>query len=686
MTSNPNAKHVAMIENTLFSLFCPHHSQKVVKVNQYPKAERFFLCVDCIVELAEFNKKYGPYYLPLVDFAVKLTGGKQSTGDDMTEKLKNRCDCLKEVKSGFEQRIEIEDTIIDGDMDQLKEMVIEKIEEFFEEQKTDIKRKLREENAELKNTLFETEKLLAMEIKNVVNNADIFDLSNFAVQFDSNKNNVLDQQNFLQDYLTVQENDEKTIAGNYLGESNKFYYLLDEGYNIDNYFTPYQQNVEKFKYHHKPIGGDMSSVLEKFCKSVVNILECKFMRARHLSKEDNGAYNSVITEEQSVLESSTYNSKPKSPEKNVSRTQMSTQQFYVPEKNTMKKKKSSIVKKPSQNTNSRWKLDALSYNNAKDLYYDCDKFSNMHINKLNLIFKSSTLNLSVAENILHLLTNLGSVKQLVLDLSATKIDEKIAKSLSRAQSLVNGLTSLKFTQNRCKFDDGACERIIRSLCGQKLSNISLGMEKVRMTKPLIDSMIEFFRSQTEIEELDLNFNYTSLSEYEIDTLFESLNSHTFHSFALSLRSSGLDNSAMLALASVLSINLQIHSRLNQDLSYNLIFDSEAKELGLAQKNFFDLQQLILGLEGCELGDEGFIHLAEAVLSLENQETLKLNCVKNGLSTQYIVSIMNQLNFLDHLSTFELYARNNCWITNREREQISEASQQMKNLVVKKIEF
>lgn len=53
---------------------------------------------------------------------------------------------------------------------------------------------------------------------------------------------------------------------------------------------------------------------------------------------------------------------------------------------------------------------------------------------------------------------------------------------------------------------------------------------------------------------------------------------------------------------------------------NLIFDSEAKELGMALKNFFDLQQLILVLEGCELGDEGFIYFADAILSLENLET------------------------------------------------------------------
>ena len=303
----------------------------------------------------------------------------------------------------------------------------------------------------------------------------------------------------------------------------------------------------------------MSTVLEKFCKNVVNILECKFMRARHLTKEDATGFNSTIIEELSDVESSQYQSKQnsqyqskqKSPEKSSSRAHLlTTDRYAVPQKKTMGKKKSSLMSKKNPNTQSRWALDTLSFNNAKDLYYDCDKFSDMHINKLSLIFKSSTLNLSVAENMLHFLTNIGSVKNLIVDLSATKIDRKIAKTLSEAFGLVKGVTSLKLTLNRCKFDEGGCELLILALCDLKLSNISLGMEKVRMTAPVIESLMVFFRSQQDIEELDLNFNYTSLCENDIDQLFESLHSHTFHSFGLSLRSSGLDNSAMLSLASV----------------------------------------------------------------------------------------------------------------------------------------
>jgi hypothetical protein len=227
---------------------------------------------------------------------------------------------------------------------------------------------------------------------------------------------------------------------------------------------------------------------------------------------------------------------------------------------------------------------------------------------------------------------------------------------------------------------------MRSIKGHKLTNINIGLEKVKFSEPYVHAVAGFFANQPSLDELDLNLNYSNLTEAELDVLFESLSNQHFHSFGLSLRSSGLDNNAMLALASVLSINLQVHNRLSLDLSMNLIFDSEAKELGMALKNFFDLQQLILVLEGCELGDEGFIYFADAILSLENLETLKLNVVKNGLSNSCLATMMGQLNLLMNLAAFELYARNNAWVTNREREELSDAAQNMVSLMHKKIEF
>ena len=117
MAKNDNNKYSAAIESHLFGMKCENHDNKVVKVNLYPNAETFFLCVDCIIDLAEHNKKYQPYYLPLKDFIVQLTSGQLSIGDDMTEKLKQKNQKIKKAKEEFRQRLEIEDTIIEEDME-----------------------------------------------------------------------------------------------------------------------------------------------------------------------------------------------------------------------------------------------------------------------------------------------------------------------------------------------------------------------------------------------------------------------------------------------------------------------------------------------------------------------------------------------------------------------------------------
>jgi hypothetical protein len=117
MSHPDNAKFAAAIESHLFNVKCQQHNAKICKVNLYPNADHFFLCVDCIVDLAEFNKKYQPYYLPLTEFVVQLTGGQLSMGDDMTDKLKAKNEKLQDVKQEYIDRLEMEDTIIDEDMD-----------------------------------------------------------------------------------------------------------------------------------------------------------------------------------------------------------------------------------------------------------------------------------------------------------------------------------------------------------------------------------------------------------------------------------------------------------------------------------------------------------------------------------------------------------------------------------------
>jgi hypothetical protein len=165
-------------------------------------------------------------------------------------------------------------------------MVIGKISNFFDEQKDFIKRKLREENHDLNIAFSELEKLLGKEIRNVMGSADIFDIRSFCLQFEELKGNQDNLRLFLQDYLSVQQAQGKNLLDTVPSAYFKYDWIVHPEFELDQSFVPYQLNVEKFKYHHRPIAGDMGTVLEKFCKTVVNILECKFMRARHITKED----------------------------------------------------------------------------------------------------------------------------------------------------------------------------------------------------------------------------------------------------------------------------------------------------------------------------------------------------------------------------------------------------------------
>lgn len=134
------------------------------------------------------------------------------------------------------------------------------------------------------------------------------------------------------------------------------------------------------------------------------------------------------------------------------------------------------------------------------------------------------------------------------------------------------------------------------------------------------------------------------------------------------------------------MNLQVHNRLTLDLSKNLILDMEAKELGAGLKTFSGLKQLVLVLEGCELGDEGIIYLEDAVLSMDNLQNLKLNVVKNGLTDETLARIMNQLNLMPSLDHLEFNARKNAWVTDKQRELLSDTVCSMQNFVTKKTEF
>ena len=115
-------------------------------------------------------------------------------------------------------------------------------------------------------------------------------------------------------------------------------------------------------------------------------------------------------------------------------------------------------------------------------------------------------------------------------------------------------------------------------------------------------------------------------------------------------------------------------------------DNEASELGSALKTFSELEQLTVNFENCELGDEGFVYFEDAILSMQNLDYLKLNVTKNGLSEEMITRIMNEFNLMTNLEHFELKARQNCAMNNKQRDIVYNTAMEMKNLRTKKALF
>jgi hypothetical protein len=154
---------------------------KIVKINMYPNANKFFLTVEDLVELAELNNKYKDYYLSVNDFTKSLCEGKYSMGSGITQKLKALHDRVKELEDELNFKIEIEENLIDEDMNNLKEMMITQMEEYFTELKAKLKTLFHQNNAELKESLIEANRILKQELLSTLNKEEFFDLNKFFV-------------------------------------------------------------------------------------------------------------------------------------------------------------------------------------------------------------------------------------------------------------------------------------------------------------------------------------------------------------------------------------------------------------------------------------------------------------------------------------------------------------------------
>ena len=126
-----HSKKVSLVEAYFRKLKCPEYGKKIEKVNLHPDADEFFICIDKVIEYGPLNKKYNDSYIDLKDFVGNLLEGKFSVGTEISSGLKTKNDKLQQTINDFEERIEVEKNIIEEDMNNLKDVVIKEIENFY---------------------------------------------------------------------------------------------------------------------------------------------------------------------------------------------------------------------------------------------------------------------------------------------------------------------------------------------------------------------------------------------------------------------------------------------------------------------------------------------------------------------------------------------------------------------------
>ncbi len=363
-----------------------HHGVKgkIVKINTFPNAEHFFLTVEDLVELAGLNAKYKDYYIEVNEFCTNLCEGKYSVGSGMSSKLKSLHERVKELEDELNFKIEMEENLIEEDMNNVKDMVMHRIEEYFTELKAKLRNMFHANNSGLKESLVEANKILKQELLNTLNEAEFFDINKFFVQFEELKKKPDDFEHFLKSYL----NNDKALQ--FSKDMNKHLESLspifNDDFDIDSKMSNYVLNIEKLSHHYVPQEDDMVTVLEGFSKAIVKQIDSTMTKARHFTVGE-----ALVTEDY----------KQHSPQKSVE----GGSTIKTPRKTTGKK---------SRPTNE---IHTIRFKNSQDLQYDFNKFANSSVNTVVLEMHGNSMTQKSCEQMSYFLKHLYRLDNLELNFS-----------------------------------------------------------------------------------------------------------------------------------------------------------------------------------------------------------------------------------------------------------------------------
>merc|ERR1712150_223154 len=148
---------------------------------------------------------------------------------------------------------------------------------------------------------------------------------------------------------------------------------------------------------------------------------------------------------------------------------------------------------------------------------------------------------------------------------------------------------LELNISRCTFDDDGVSDIFKNLGNNCLKKAIFWLEKVPLNHELVINLKEFFKTQPQLYDLEVYFNYSAMDSSGIKHLIDSMKFDCLQNFKLGLRGCGLDNPCVLTLASTL-LELKVNYSLSLDLGGNILLEQEAKKLAESISKFDELKK------------------------------------------------------------------------------------------------
>lgn len=263
----------------------PSSMSRVEKVNLFPRAEHLFLDMDRVIGLGELNHKYKDSYVSVEEFVADLLEGKFSVGSGLSLKLKEMNDKVETLLSDFNTNSKLEQDIIEEDIANLKESFVSRIEEYFEELKNKLQSSYVEKNAEIKDQLVEARNILKEELLDVIETADFFDKNKFYIEFDAIKEDPLEVENFLKDYLN---NDTSNTINKTIDEKlKKMSPILAGDFSLDEKMWKYVLSIEKLAPKAAIEDSDNGLILDKFIDSTLINIDSTLKKVKHFVRDEN---------------------------------------------------------------------------------------------------------------------------------------------------------------------------------------------------------------------------------------------------------------------------------------------------------------------------------------------------------------------------------------------------------------